>query len=574
MFILEITSAWQESQTMDEAVHIAAGYSYLRTGDFRMNPEHPPLFKYLSALPLLFLDLNHPSFYKSWAQADKWQFGSDFLYHNKVPADIILILSRIPIMLLSLLAAYFVFKWTKELFGVYAGLFAVLIFAFSPNILAHSRYVTNDLAVTLVILVCIYYFGKYLHNPNTRKLIIVSIIFGIAQVTKFSAIILLPILVILYLIKWWQSKKLNNLFSFKNFLKTFIFILFITYTVIFITYAFEIKKPLNDPDVANLYYRKETIIKNKLYEGRSGLDLQILKFTDLDRKSGQLIYKAAKNIPIPAYSYFRGFVQLAGHDYFGHQAYILGKYSNFGFWYYFPVAFFVKSTIVEIIILIILLIFFFKNLISLSKKNGIINFFKYSSFYYYLLTIPPLIYFLWSLTSHLNLGVRHILPIYLFIIILSGYLVKVNIKRFNRLFKILLIILLLFHITSSLLTYPHFLAYFNEVSGGPKNGPKYLLDSNIDWGQDLKNLEVYLKKNNVQSLCLSYFGTANTSYYLKMNAGKISEIPMFESSRPDCLVAVSVSNLFNKEGNYKWLTKYKQTADIGYSIYIFSIKSQ
>jgi len=574
MFILEITSALSESQTMDEAVHLAAGYSYLRTGDFRMNPEHPPLLKYLSALPLLFLDLHHPTYYKSWAQADKWQFASDFLYHNKVPADIILILSRIPIMLLGLLAAYYVFKWTRELFGLYGGLFAVLLFAFSPNILAHSRYVTTDLPVTLGILICIYYFGKYLEKPNVKNLVIVAIIFGVAQVTKFSAIIILPILIILYLIKWWQTKKLNNPFSFKNFLKTFIFILLIAYIIIFITYGFEIKKPLDDPDIVKLYEKRSEKVESGEWQNSGFLPNAILANTDRNKKSGQIIYWIAENIPVPSLSYLKGIVQLASHNYFGHQAYLNGHYSNFGWWYYFPLAYLVKSTIAEIILLVILIIFFIKDVFSNIKLNGFYNYFKLRPFYYYLLIIPPLIYFLWSLTSHLNLGVRHILPIYPFIIILSGYLIMINIKRFNKLFKILLIILLLFHITSSILIYPHFLAYFNEAVGGSENGPKYLIDSNIDWGQDLKNLEVYLKKNKIQSLCLSYFGTASTSYYLKMNTGKISEIPEFESSRPDCLVAVSVSNLFNKEGNYRWLTKYEQIANIGYSIYIFSIKSQ
>lgn len=574
MFVLEITSACQESQTMDEAVHLSAGYSYLRTGDFRMNPEHPPLLKYLSALPLLFLDLHQPAHYKSWAEADKWQFAKDFLYHNKVPAEIILLLGRMPVMLLSLLAAYFVFKWAKELFGIYAGLFSVLFFAFSPNILAHSRYVTTDLPVTLVILVCIYYFGKYLENPKCKNLVIASIIFGIAQVTKFSSIILLPILVILYLIKWWQNRTHVHLFSFKNFLKTFIIILLITFAIIIITYGFEIKKPLDDPDVAYLYHRKETILKNKLYEGRSGLDLKILELTDLDKKSGQIIYQAAKNIPLPAYSYVRGIIQLAGHDYFGHDSYLLGQYSKKGFLYYFPVAFFVKSTPSELIIFIFLLIFFIKDLFSSTKGRGIINYLETRPFYYYLLILPPIIYFLWSLTSHLNLGVRHILPIYPFIFILSGYMIKVSIKRLNNIFKIILVTILLLHITSSILIYPHFLAYFNKLVGGPQNGAKYLVDSNLDWGQDLKNLEKYLKKNQIQSLCLSYFGSANISYYLKMDTGKIKDVPQADSPTPDCSIAISISDLIYKKDKYGWLLNYKPIIKIGYSIYIFNLKNQ
>lgn len=573
MFVLEITSGIKESQIVDEGVHISAGYSYLTTGDFRMNSEHPPLIKYLSALPLLFLDLYHPTHFKSWQEGNEWAYAHDFVYHNRLPADVILFLGRMPVMLLSLLIAYFVYKWAKELFGPYAGLFALLLFAFSPNILAHSRYVTTDLGATLVILISIYYFGKYLENPKTKNLVIASIIFAIAQVTKFSALILLPCLIILYFIKWWQTKNQSKFFSFKNFLKTFIIIILVTSIIIFIFYGFEIKKPLDDPDVIKLYEKREEVIKSRKWVGRGFLAENILKITDRDKKSGQIIYQVAKKVPIPTYSYLKGFTQLAIHNYFGHRAYLLGHYSEIGFWYYFPITFLFKNTLAVLILIILLILFFVINTYFSLKNKGFITYLKSRPFHYYLLLTPVLIYFIWSLFVHINIGHRHLLPIYPFIFILFGYLIKINFKRFNYIYKLILLLMLIFHIISSLSIYPHFLAYFNEMAGGPAQGPKYLVDSNIDWGQDLKNLEKYIKTNKIDSLCLSYFGNAEISYYLKMDVSKIKNMPKFKSEMPECTMAISVTNLYSKESEYKWLLDYQPEAKIGYSIYIYDLNT-
>jgi predicted membrane-bound dolichyl-phosphate-mannose-protein mannosyltransferase len=90
MTILQIAWVRQESQTWDEGIHLAAGYSYLKTGDLRMNPEHPPLGKYLNAIPLLFLRLKLPLDHPSWASEDAVEFGREFLYHNTTDADTIL----------------------------------------------------------------------------------------------------------------------------------------------------------------------------------------------------------------------------------------------------------------------------------------------------------------------------------------------------------------------------------------------------------------------------------------------------------------------------------------------------
>jgi len=184
MLALEITSSLQESQTIDEGVHLSAGYSYLVKNDYRMNTEHPPLVKQLSALPLLFYRDKIDSAFDqdAWNNYDQWKFAKDLIYYNgNNIADELFFLGRLPIMLLSLLLGFYVFKWSKELFGTKIALFVLLLYTFAPNIIAHSRYVTTDIALTTFFFITIYYFNKYLKSEKYKYFIYMSIFFGLAQ---------------------------------------------------------------------------------------------------------------------------------------------------------------------------------------------------------------------------------------------------------------------------------------------------------------------------------------------------------------------------------------------------------
>ena len=139
MFILQIGSSWSESQTIDEAVHLTAGYSYLTTGDYRLNPEHPPLIKMFSALPLLALDLTFDTSSSDWQSAEQWSFSRSFIYENTVPGELLLQLGRVPNMLLSLLLGWVIFSLTRSFFGPKASLLALALYVFDPLFLAPRR---------------------------------------------------------------------------------------------------------------------------------------------------------------------------------------------------------------------------------------------------------------------------------------------------------------------------------------------------------------------------------------------------------------------------------------------------
>src|SRR3989338_4710055 len=209
---LMVFSSLQESAIMDELAHIPAGYSYLNNLDNHLNPEHPPLVKMAAGLPLLFLDLNFPTDSTSWTQQinGQWNVGYEFLYKYGNDADQIIQWARTGPMVLTLILIIFVYIWSKELMGEWWALLPSVGVALSPHFLAHGNYVTTDIGAALGVIISIYYFNRYLISPSKKSLVISGIAFGIAQLTKFSALILVGhmlIMVVIYALLRFDKNK-------------------------------------------------------------------------------------------------------------------------------------------------------------------------------------------------------------------------------------------------------------------------------------------------------------------------------------------------------------------------------
>src|ERR1039458_9005823 len=204
---VQLFAAWRESNIGDEPVELAAGYSYLRTGDFRMNPEHPPLAKILAALPLLALRPALPLDSTFWTKADEYGFGMRFFEQNSRSIDTLLFTARIVSILLTACLGLAIALWTRNAFGPGAAILALALYAFDPTVTAHGHYVKNDLPVTLFCFLAAIAWCAFLTRPGLRRLALAGVALGLAVATKFSALFLLPVLVILYAIRWWQRQK-------------------------------------------------------------------------------------------------------------------------------------------------------------------------------------------------------------------------------------------------------------------------------------------------------------------------------------------------------------------------------
>lgn len=210
MFLLMFGSAWNDSATMDELAHIPAGFGYITQLDYRLNPEHPPLLKVISALSAkIFAKSHFPTDTPYWRDDvnGQWAQGAVFLYESGNDADKIIFWSRIPLIILSLLFGWIIFAWTRRRFGNAVGLLALLLFAFSPTVLAHSRYVTTDLGAAFGFFIGIVGFLRYLEVPSRKNLILAGVIFGIAQLLKFSLVLLIPMYALM-VIAWVLTRPL------------------------------------------------------------------------------------------------------------------------------------------------------------------------------------------------------------------------------------------------------------------------------------------------------------------------------------------------------------------------------
>lgn len=184
----------QLSASSDETSHLPAGYTYWKTGVQRLNPQHPPLVKLAAALPLLFLepklDLEDPGLTQE--PPDEWGFGARFLYAND--ADRLLLFGRLPILLMGLALGLLTYLWARDLFGVQGGLLALTLFALDPNLIAHAQFVTMDVPLGLFFLATLYCAWRASRGLRLGWTVATGAALGAALATKFSAVVLLPVL--------------------------------------------------------------------------------------------------------------------------------------------------------------------------------------------------------------------------------------------------------------------------------------------------------------------------------------------------------------------------------------------
>lgn len=579
MAVLQISSVRQESQTVDEGVHLAAGYSYWKTGDFRLNPEHPPLVKLLASVPLLFLPLQLPTDHPSWERRDQWAFAREFLYRNTVPADTLLFLGRLPVIILSLALAVVVGLWARSLWGFAGGLLALILLAFDPTFLAHSRYVTTDLGVTLWFFVSTILFARYLDEPSHRRFWPVAITFAFAQLSKFSATILWFIFPLLWLARAVRDDHRRDL-GFRNALIFFLGLFLITHLIVFAVYGFEFRPPLSDPQFASVYHNR-SLWSQVNPDEQPPVAEAVLRLTDPATPLGSTLRGVFATVPLPAYTYFRGLSSVLWHNYWGHSSYLLGETRSTGWWYYFPIAWFVKTPPTKLLLLLLAILYLgrllrhrtehYQRKQAVIKSSPFLTAFRSADFQYITLILPPLVYFLVSLTSNINLGVRHLLPIYPFLAVLTASLVTVRFRALQWLWQTSFISIIALFLASSALIYPYYLSYFSELVGGARAGARYLVDSNLDWGQELKRLGAYLKKRHIPFVYTVYFGQAPLETYLD----DARYLPT--SKEPEAIAAldgwaaISATALFSME-EYAWLRERHPTEKIGYAIFLYDLR--
>ena len=522
LLAVSISTAARDSLTFDEKAHIVAGYSYLTQKDHRLNPEHPPLLKDLAAIPLLFIKPNFPSQSLNWTQNDsapawwvQFDLGNEFLYESGNDPSQIIFWSRAPMILLLVVLAAFVFWWAKRLGGPWTGLGALLLTAFSPTLIAHGRLVTTDVGAALGVLMATAAWLWFLKNPSIKRSVGAGAVLGLALLTKFSVLLLIPsfaLITIVYVLIHRQSVG--------RYIGLSILAGVVAALTIWPVYAFHIssypaERQLRDTAADLAPYPNPTI---------RNLELQLTR----------------EPLLRPWAQYARGVLMANQRASFGNTTYFLGEVSASGRADYFPIIYFFKEPLALHLLTLIALVGLWR-----IRKNFVVLSF----------IIFVIIYWAFAIKSNLNIGVRHLLPTYPFIFIL----LMLGVKRFNR---IAVAGVLIWYIGSSAAAFPYYLSYYNELAGGINNGYKIAVDSNYDWGQDFYRLLAFVQDNNISQLNLDYFGGEDPQYWL----GDVY-IPLDPKETPTGWLAISANHL-NQYGRF---ANQEPLARAGKSIFIYKI---
>ena len=521
------------SPTCDElAHHIPVGYILLDKGDFQMDPSQPPLARYIMALPLkLFMDLNVPADKNEWRRADRSLYGKDFFYKYNIQPDRILFLARTGIVAVGFLCGLVLFTWTRRLYGDSVALFGLFLYSFSPNILANASLATTDMAAACFIFIAVVLFWVFVENPSFKKAVIAGICLGLAELAKYSAVICYPVFFGLFAFEFFgRGKKPARML-----VTGFFVIVAVSIITIWAGYGFN-----SDPILFGAMRVGEKVdIAHRVAE-------HVFPFWTgamSDRLDGILFYT-----PMPLGVHILGVLGVIRHGYEGHGTFLCGRLLSHGDPLFFVLAFLVKTPIPMIVFLSAGVAALFRGKIGRNER---------------FLIIPIGLFFVAASFSKLQIGLRHILPIYPFCFIAAAR-GAISAGR-KTLFRVVVVLLMVWYVFSSILMRPHYLSYFNEFIGGPSNGYKYLRGSDLDWGQDLPALAAYLKENDTGRIKLLYFGTAEPASYGIDYESLTEEELIIPEKR---VYAISVHKL----ETVQWTSGKMPSGRAGYSILIYDMR--
>jgi hypothetical protein len=562
------------------------------------------------AEPLRKLKISEPLLVPTTATLEKYDFFND--------ADQMMFWGRMPIMMLGVLLAILVFFWARELYGLAGGVLALALFCFDPNFIAHSGLVTTDVGVTVFMFGAVYFLWRVCRRIEMLSFALMLLFFGAAFASKYTAVLLVPMFLLVGAGRIFSSKDwvvgAQGRYRFSTrtskavaFCGIIVAASAAAYAMIWMAYGFrysaaadpaqaaaaeklvlpaevQATRELGRLPIENVVRRTAAIksLTKDFPQGPPEQQIQETMGSVPIGLSGEAILFAKDGQLLPeAYIYGFAYAQMKSLI---RGSFLLGEYSNRGFWYYFPVTFLLKTPLLTLAAIVAAFVF------AVRRKElwrSRLAFF----------VIPVGVYFLASITSSLNIGHRHLLPIYPFLFVLCGGLALewANWKRQSK--KELGAVVALGAIAVSsfvvfappwkpAVVYPHYLAYFNELAGGPRNGHRALVDSNLDWGQDLKTLKDWLEEKQInEPINLCYFGMADPRYYqiphVKLPGGYAFEPPLEETfaiAKIPGYVAISATNLqgvyFSPQGREAWkyfLRRATLVDQVGYSIFIYRL---
>jgi len=449
----------RKSITNDEIVHIPAGYYHLVAGEFQLNNEHPPLIKMWAALPLLFVQPDEPPAPQTEDEnfmERTWGFHERFWQANRARFQSVTFWPRVMMIPITLALGAVIFVFARKLFGETAALLAVALYVLEPTLLAHGRIVHTDVPAALAYLLFFFTLHHYSEAPGLKRALLLGLACAVALLTKFSMLVVVPVLAIYLLARLvlnWRDSKQRSQIVLHGGVVTFVILLLVNA-------AYHFQHPVLEASDVRWVEMKSPALLGFVTTGIRGLSKII-----------------------PTY-YLFGVYNIELHNHYGHATSLLGQYSDRGWWYYFPVAFALKTTLPFLLLAVAALGWAVWRLTTKHKGKRDTRFLW--------IVVPVGVYLAISLTSHINIGIRHLLPVYPFLFIAGGALLAQLLRARRKLGIAVLVVLFGWMSFEAVRTFPDYTPYMNQLASGHPHW-YYLSDSNVEWGDDVGALAAYLK---------------------------------------------------------------------------------
>lgn len=542
----------RKSITNDEIVHIPAGYYHLVAGEFQLNNEHPPLVKMWAALPLLFIQPNEsldPAQARGNYSQETWRYLEQFWPGNKDRFKTISFWTRAMMIPITLGLGILIFIFARDLFGARAALLAVALYTLEPTVLAHGRIVHTDLPAAFAYLLFFFVLRYYLIARTPRRALLLGLVTGLALCIKFSMIVLGPVLAGLAIAGFIFAPRLQE--SRKRIAIHLAIVVCVVLFVVNAAYYFR-SPPIEAADVKWVQTMTPTTFNSWITFFHFGSKV------------------------VPTYWLF-GQYNVMLHNRDGHATSLLGQYNRSGWWYYFPVAFAIKTSLPFLILCLAGLAWAFW---SLWKRD-------WRSLW---LIVPIAIYAALSMSSNINIGVRHFLPAYPFLFIAGGVLLDrlLRVNYPHHLMVALVVLTFGWMGVEMLRAFPDYIPYMNQLASAHPHW-WYLSDSNVEWGDDSRALADYLHARGETDVRGALSGGWGTLQFYGIGYHEIFPKPgraipetryvaigaSFLNGSTIAVPADEQGRLVSEEQRVNYLDEYRRRAPeatFGNSIYLYRVK--
>lgn len=468
--IAGVLSARRLSVTHDEYWHLPLGLRSWHTGRFDFDKLNPPLTRLWCALPLLFTAaVDAPP----QDEADPANFGTAFLHANREHYHQFFVLGRCMNIALSVLTGLLLAVWSRKMFGAAACCATAVLWSTCPNAIANAALVTPDMGLTLMFVATTWSLWVYVRQPTRGRVAVLGVLLGLAQATKFTAVLLYPMCLLMWLCLCARRRGTTPQIppatgSVRTLCRQWLAIVAISLLAL---------------NAAYLFRGSFTALGNYRFQSQA-------------IRSAQAALPWLQRMPLPVpRDYLEGLDQQRKVMEQAHPVYLDGNWSTHGFPQYYLMTLLYKLPHVLHALLAL-------SLCCLIIPGRVARLGRLQLF----LAVPPAVLIAIASASGMQLGMRYILPSLPFLMLVAGQAARwINWRQTP--WRTVLILVPLVLTPASLRYHPHHLAYFNELAGGPVEGRWHLLDSNLDWGQSLGELQDYLDQKGIQEVGLAYFGT-------------------------------------------------------------------